>query len=260
MTGSIQTSLITRDLPQGVTQLCLNRPASMNALDEGLLHRLSDAFEELQQRDDIRLILLSGNGRAFCSGADLDWLRAPDMSQFERRIGAFHHLILSIVQAKQPVVACLNGPAAGFGCDVAYACDLRVASKSAFLEESFSKIGLMPDGGGTFWTAHYLGARAFQHLALAERVGSEEGLRLGLLQAVYPDDTFQEQSLDFAQQVASRSPRALAEIKKARTAAVITPLRAALEREKEGQRELLTGPDFKEGISAFFEKRSPHFE
>ena len=251
--------LIESILPGGIAKLCLNRPKSMNSLDEDLLDRLAQAFEGLQQRQDVRVILLCGNGRAFCSGADLTWLRSPDMSPFEKRISAFHHLILSIVQAKQPVLAALNGPAAGFGCDVAFACDLRIAAEGAFFEESFSKIGLMPDGGGTFWTEHYLGARAFSQLAFAERIENDQALTLGLLQDAYPAEDFEEKSLAYAQNLAARSPRSLAQIKKARTAAIIAPLREALEREKEGQRELLNGADFKEGLTAFFEKRAPQF-
>jgi 2-(1,2-epoxy-1,2-dihydrophenyl)acetyl-CoA isomerase len=250
--------LVEREGP--VATLILNRPTTRNALDPELLAALATALRDVAQDPSVRAVVLTGAGDAFCSGADLkgalDDLEAG--ADLGPRIGQFQALISAIVHAPKPFIAAVRGPAVGFGADLALACDLRVLSKDGYLQEKFVAIGLMPDGGGSFWLPRLVGlGRALEYLLLGTRIDSALALDLGLANRVVDDE--RSEALSLARALAAGPPLALAAIKRAAGQSADGGLEAALEREKLGQTALLGSQDFREGVAAWNQKRSAKF-
>ncbi len=251
--------LIEREGP--VSTLIMNRPDTRNALDPELLAALAAGLEEVSADPSVRAVVLTGSGDAFCSGADLkgalaDLAAGADLGP---RIVAFHALIRAIVRAPKPFIAAVRGPAVGFGADLALACDLRVLSEDAYLQEKFVAIGLMPDGGGSFWLPRLAGVgRALELLMLGRRVDAAEALSYGLANRVAADERSEARTL--AAQLAEGPPLALAAIKAAVRGAAEGGIDAALEHEKRGQTALLASADFREGVAAWSAKRAPRFQ
>jgi enoyl-CoA hydratase/carnithine racemase len=170
-------------------------------------------------------------------------------------------MIRAIVGAPKPVIAAVDGGAVGFGCDLALACDLRVLSAGAYLQEIFVKIGLMPDGGGTFWLPRLVGiGRALELMLLGERVPAEEARALGLANRVVPAAQLGDEARQLAHRLAKGPPLAFAEIKRAVRAGLGGTIDAALEMEKKGQIRCLTSNDCMEGVMAWMQKREPTFQ
>jgi enoyl-CoA hydratase/carnithine racemase len=237
----------------------MNRPERRNALSRELVRQLSSAFREVGQDEAVRVILLTGSGGAFCSGADLSTIQGVPPQELPERIEEFHELIRSIDEAPQPVLAVIDGGAVGFGADLALACDIRIMAHRAYLQESFVHIGLMPDGGGTLWAERYFGARAFEVLALGQRLTAEDCTELQLTSRVVTADQLEAEATALATTLAGRPPLALRRIKAALGARRRQALQDALATEKAGQTELLRSADFQEGVEAFLQKRSPNF-
>jgi enoyl-CoA hydratase/carnithine racemase len=208
----------------------------------------------------IRVILLSGSEGAFCSGADLASIEKPNAEEVDARIDEFHAMIWRIVDAPQPVIAVVEGPAVGFGADLALACDMRLFSEDGYLEEAFVKIGLMPDGGGTHFLAQFAGRRAFEMIALGQRLDSEACLELGIANRVVPREQLEGSALTLAKRLSESAPLAISAIKKSLREAERGPLAQALAGEKRRQARLILSADFQEGVSAFRQKRPPHFQ
>lgn len=255
------SSVLIQRLEDGVLELVLDRPSRKNALNRELVLALGDALERAAVQTDVRVVLLSGAGGSFCSGADLRDLDAVEPAELEVRLDEFHRLIRGIARLPQPVVALVEGPAVGFGADLALACDLRWFSEDAYLEESFVKIGLMPDGGGTLWVQRFVGpGKAFELLALGARLSARESERLGIASRVVPSAELEARGRELARRLADTAPLALRAIKRSLRAVTEAELEATLAREKAGQLELLRSRDFAEGVRAFLEKRPPQFQ
>jgi enoyl-CoA hydratase/carnithine racemase len=245
-----------------VALLRLNRPESLNALDRTLVDALGAALEKATADPGVRAIVLGGEGGAFCSGADLkEALRELDAGvALGERLASFQKSIRLIAAAGQPVIAAVDGPAVGFGADLALACDVRVLSERAYFEEKFVAIGLMPDGGGTFHLPRLLGfGRALELLLLGERIDAGRALELGLTSRVLPPGEHLEAALALATRLAEGPPLALAAIKRATRDSVDGSLAEALTREAEGQAKLLASADLREGVAAWMAKRKPSF-
>ncbi|HTQ06240.1 MAG TPA: enoyl-CoA hydratase-related protein [Polyangiaceae bacterium] len=245
-----------------VALLRLNRPEALNALDRALVTALGDALERTTADPAVRVVVLAGEGGAFCSGADLkEALKELDGGvSLAERLAAFQRNVRLVVNAPQPVIAAVDGAAVGFGADLALACDLRLLSERAYFEEKFVGIGLMPDGGGTFHLPRLVGlGRALELLLLGERVTAPRAVELGLGLRVVPPSELIEQTLALAARLAEGPPLALAKIKHAARQSLVGTLDDALEREARGQSELLASADLREGILAFKEKRKPRF-
>jgi len=253
------TSILQANRRGAVLSLCLNRPERKNALSRQLVLDLGRALREAGADPEIRVVTITGNGGAFCAGADLEAIRGVPAEELPSRIGEFHELILGITEMDQPVVASIDGPAVGFGADLCLACDLRIMSDRAYLEESFTKIGLMPDGGGTFFLPQMVGARAFELIALGRRLDAQRSLALGLTSQVVPADDLTTATAELATRLSEVAPLALAEVKRALRESRRAGLSAALAHEAAGQARLLCTKDFQEGVSAFLEKRPPLF-
>ena len=250
--------LALRDGP--VATLIMNRPKTRNALDPELLQALGAALREAAADESVRAVVLAGAGDAFCSGADLkgalgDLEAGADLGP---RIEQFHDLIRAIVSAPKPFIAAVRGPAVGFGADLALACDLRVLAEDAYIQEKFVAIGLMPDGGGSFWLPRLVGlGRALEFLMLGTRIDAAQALHLGLANRVVADERAEAQSI--AATLAAGPPLALAAIKAAVRESAASSVNQALAREKQGQTELLHSQDFREGVAAWSTKRAANF-
>lgn len=246
-----------------VVTLTMNRAASRNALDPELLAALGSALREVSSEVGVRAVVLTGAGDAFCSGADLkgalgDLEANADLGP---RIAQFHALIRAIVEAPQPFIAAVSGPAVGFGADLALACDLRVLSRDAYLQEKFVAIGLMPDGGGSYWLPRLVGlGRALEFLFLGTRIDAPQALELGLANRVVEPGQAVVEAKALAQTLAAGPPLALAAIKSAVRQATSGSIHDALEREQRGQTALLHSQDFREGLAAWSAKRAPNFQ
>lgn len=244
-----------------VLTLIMNRPQTRNALDPELLAALALGLRQAASDESVRAIVLTGAGDAFCSGADLkgalgDLETGTDLGP---RIEQFHDLIRSIVSAPKPVIAAVRGPAVGFGADLALACDLRVLAEDAYIQEKFVAIGLMPDGGGSFWLPRLVGlGRALEFLMLGTRIDATQALSLGLANRVVADQQAEAEAI--AATLAAGPPLALAAIKAAVRESAAASVEQALAREKQGQTALLHSQDFREGVAAWSSKRSPNFQ
>ena len=241
----------------------INRPEARNALTRAVITGVRDAFLAAAQDDDIRCVVLTGAGGHFCAGADLrkNMMDDPELlDHLEQYMDEYHAVIKAIVRCPKPSLAMLDGCAVGFGADLALSCDLRVASSAAYVQEKFVKIGLMPDGGGTFWLPRLVGtARALQWMLLAEKIDAPELAQLGLVMKVVPPADLRAATLSVAREIEAGPPLAYARIKSA-VYASWGDLEAALRREREGQLELLRSQDAMEGIMAWSQKRAPQFE
>jgi 2-(1,2-epoxy-1,2-dihydrophenyl)acetyl-CoA isomerase len=247
----------------GATRIVtIHRPEARNALTQEALDGLGKAFDDAAGDASVRCVVLTGAGGHFCSGADLRQmlLGAPAPSdRFEAYMDAFHGLVKSVVHCPKPTMAMLDGAAVGFGADLAFACDLRVASTRAYVQEKFVKIGLMPDGGGTFWLPRLVGtARAMQMILLAEPVSASDLERLGVVAEVVPPDGLREATLKMARALEAGPPLAFAAIKRALYGSWGS-VEDALRREREEQLKLLRSADFAEGVAAWGEKREASF-
>jgi len=260
MTDPAAPELLVKD--QGRVRLIrLQRPSAKNALTRELLEALHGALADAAAAPSVRALVLSGTPGAFCSGADLRWLAAQveSVELIGPTMDRFQALTLGIVQLPKPVVAAVTGPAVGFGADLALACDFRVLAESAYLQEKFVAVGLMPDGGGSYFLTRLLGVgRALEMLMLGSRIDAAQAVSLGLASSMTADSDTEPAALALAATLAEGPPLALARIKRA-VHGDISELKAALAREREGQLALLQSADGKEGVRAFLERRSPTF-
>jgi 2-(1,2-epoxy-1,2-dihydrophenyl)acetyl-CoA isomerase len=247
-----------------VATLELNRPQAMNAWDAELGNDLRAAVEEVSADDSVRAVLVTGAGRAFSAGADLkagfDFTPegVPDIGAALRE--RYHPIITGIRTMPKPVVAAVNGVAAGIGCSLALACDLVVAAESAYFLLAFVNIGLVPDGGSSVLVPERIGmARAAEMAMLGERVPAAQALEWGLINRVVDDASLREQAGALAERLAAGPTRSYAGSKRQLNAWRLARMAEQLELEATIQQELAGSLDFQEGVSAFVEKRPPRF-
>ncbi len=250
---------LERLLDGGVLWLVLNRPDVGNAMDDSLSDHLAVELEDAQTHDEVHVVVVTGTGSSFCTGADIGGAAAHerfDVTALDRA----NRIIRSITHLDKPVVAAVNGVAAGVGASVAFAADLCVATESASFLLTFARIGLMPDGGSSATVAAAAGrSRAMRMALLAEPLPASEAYAAGLVSHVVPDAEFEEAVIDVARRLADGPPLAFAATKKAINAATLAHLEDALERERTGQAILLRTDDVAEGMRAFSESRLPIF-
>lgn len=242
-----------------VLRLTLDRPGTLNALTAADADRLAEELEAVPARDNVRVVVVTGAGDAFCSGADLsgaDPHERLDASALDRA----NRIVRAVTMLDRPVVAAVRGVAAGVGCSLALACDLVVAAESARFLLTFSRIGLMPDGGATATVAAAVGRpRAMRMALLGEGLTGREAYGAGLVSHLATDVEHADVLEDVVRRVASGPPLAHAATKKAVNAATLGHLEEALARERSGQAVLLRTSDAAEGIRAFVERRRPEF-
>lgn len=254
------------DTAGGVATITLNRPDALNALDATLTVELQKVIAEAAGDPAVRCVVITGAGRAFCSGADLAQLEdaykagePPQLGEMLRE--RYHPVIAPIVTMEKPVVASVNGVAAGAGASLALACDFRIASEKAKFFQAFVKVGLVPDSGSTYFLPRLVGiAKATELALLGEIVGAEEALRIGLVTKVVPADDLAAETRSFAEGLASGPTHAYGLGKKALRFGAVHDLESAMDYEADLQSQAALTADHLEGVRAFIEKRDPKFE
>lgn len=256
MEESVKSSLV-----EGVSIITLNRPAAYNAFGEELVTRLGRELMAVSMNPQVKGVILTGSGKAFCAGGDLRWLRSFEGSYgqaFHTLAGVFHQAILEIRRMPKPVIAALNGIAAGGGFSMALACDFRVMEKSAVLRQGYTTNGLSLDGGGSFSLPRLVGlARAMEIAAFDRPISSEQALAWGLVTEVVEDGRAVERSLELIQTIRKGSPFSFAASKGLMTDSFNTSFESQLEKERDHLAACAEHPNGREGISAFLEKRKP---
>jgi 2-(1,2-epoxy-1,2-dihydrophenyl)acetyl-CoA isomerase len=252
--------LVSRD--GGIMHIALNRPEKLNAFNYEMAVDARKAFEEAAADAAVRVVVLAGSGRAFCAGQDLaDPGVAPGSDLGATIERSYTPLIRAMRALPKPIVARVNGVAAGAGANLAFACDIVVAGRSASFIESFSRIGLLPDSGGTWMLPRLFGqARAIGFAMLGERISAEQAHAWGAIWDVVDDDKLDAACELLASTLAAAPTRALGAIKAAFDAGWTSTLDAALDRERDLQRMLGATHDYAEGVAAFGAKRKPEFE
>lgn len=252
------------DVEDGVGTLTLNRPEKLNAFVGDMRDRIADGLDQLAADDDVRVLVVTGRGRAFCAGADVGYLselvEGQRMEEARALVEAGRRVAKTIVEAPKPVIAALNGPAAGGGANLALACDLRIASERAAIGQTFNRIGLHPDWGGTYFLPRLVGeARAAELFFGAEMVDAEEAERIGLVNRVVPHDELGDAVAELAGRLAAKPSLPLELAKRAVRTSLDASLDEMLDYEVEAQIRCFQSDDAREGIRAFLEKREPEF-
>lgn len=247
-----------------VATIRLNRPDKLNALAGSMREDLAAAVRDADANRDCRVMVITGAGRAFCAGGDVEVMagmqRAKDVAAFRKFLDAGRDVILAVAGAGKPVIAAINGIAAGAGCNLALACDYRIAADNVKLGETFVRIGLHPDWGGTWLLPRLVGrSRAFELMMSGRMVAADEALAIGMVDRVVPAADFTASVDALAQELAAAPPVAAAGIKRALAAAQRNDLAAQLDLETEHQLAAFSSADAAEGLAAFFEKRPPKF-
>jgi 2-(1,2-epoxy-1,2-dihydrophenyl)acetyl-CoA isomerase len=257
--------MITTASTGSVATITLNRPDKLNAFSGTMREDLLAALRAAADDAEVRVIVLTGAGRAFCAGGDVDYMsglqKQGDVQAFRKLLDAGRDVVSTIAAMDKPVIASVNGVAAGAGCNLALACDYRIASDTAKLAETFVKIGMHPDWGGTWLLPRLVGpGRALELLTTGRMVDANEALAIGMVDRIVPLADLPEQTLTLARAIAIGPPQAIADIKRALTASRTNLLPAQVELESEHQVRAFLSRDAGEGMAAFFEKRTPRFE
>jgi len=244
-----------------VATLTLDRPAAMNALTVPVKVALREALESLAVDRSVRAVILTGAGRAFCAGQDLAEREQPDAAPFEVEVRERYNPIIRALRTMgQPVIAAVNGAAAGAGASLAFACDLRLAAEEARFILAFGRLGLVPDSGASWFLPRLVGpAKAAELALLGDPIDAAEALRLGLVSKVVPGDQLMIEARAMADRLAEAAPLALALTKTALDRAMTIDLDEALEGEAKLQGIAGASADHAEGLAAFREKRPPQF-
>lgn len=261
--GSTQ-SVLLESHEGGVLTLTLNRPERMNALNAGLGEALFDAVRRAAGDESCRVLLLTGAGRGFCAGADLSdravapGAGRPDLGEaLDKR---FNPLIRALRRLPKPVVCAVNGAAAGIGANIAFACDIVLAAKSASFLQAFARIGLIPDGGGSWVLPRLVGdARARALMMLADPIGAEQAADWGMIYRAVSDDLLMGEAHAIAERFAAGPTHAYGLMKRAFLASPANTLDAQLDLERDLQREAGQADEYVEGVKAFLEKRPANF-
>ena len=253
---------ILYNLEDGVARIALNDPKTMNGVTEAMGHEMVHAFDRAAK--EARAVLLTGEGKGFCSGANLsaaqDMLADPMRDVGGQLDRAFNPVIMAIKRMEQPVITAIRGPAAGFGAGLAAAGDIVILSENAYFFCAFCHVGLVPDGGATYLLAKAVGrVRAMQMMLLGEKVDAKTALEWGLATKVVPDEELEGEAMTLAKSLAS-GPRSLGFIKRMAWDALDSSLETALQAERRGQRDAGRSEDFLEGVQSFVEKRKPVFK
>ncbi len=248
---------------ENILEIALNRPEAYNAFHLGMMKMLAEALANAAVDDSIKGVLLTGKGKAFCSGGDLKWIsqQSEDAGSVLYRLAPlFHMAVTEIRRMGKPVVAAINGIAAGGGFSLALACDFRVMGQSAILRQSYTSNGLSIDGGGSFALPRLVGlARAMEIMAFDEPITSAKALEWGLATKTVPDEEVQKEALTMLQSLSKSALHSFAWSKKLMIDSFHNTLETQLELERRGISECAAHPDGQEGIRAFGEKRKPSF-
>lgn len=246
-----------------VVTLTLNRPQALNSLDGQLVDEFAACLEDMAEKREVRALILTGSGKAFCAGGDLAYMRekSADPPSLQNFIGQVGDLVRRLHHFYCPTVAMVNGVAAGAGANLALACDLIYCASSARFGQSFAKVGLIPDAGGHYFLPRAVGlAKAKELMFTGRLVGASEALEIGLVNQVVDDEHLKQAVMDLVAELAAGPPLALAAVKRNLNLSLESTLDQVLALETAGQSLALLSEDGREGMAAFAEKRAPVFK
>lgn len=250
------------DQQGAVVVIQLNRPAVFNSFNREMALALQSKLDEYASDDSVRAIVLTGQGKAFCAGQDLSEVVAENGPNMQTILSEHYNPIIErIRKIHKPIIAAVNGVAAGAGANIALACDIVLASEQASFIQAFSKIGLIPDSAGTFFLPRLIGFQKASALAMTgEKVTAADAERMGMIYKVLPQDTFMEEVMKLTSEISQMPTYALGLIKETMNASMTNDLHAQLKLEEVNQIKAGNSEDFKEGVAAFLEKRKPVFK
>jgi len=252
---------ISFTIEENIAYIILNRPDKYNAVNKDLAMTLQEALTVARDNEEVRAIYLTGIGKAFCTGQDLGEIVDPEGPDLNKIVGDhFNPIIKLIREIEKPVVAAVNGIAAGAGANIALCCDVVVATESAYFLQAFSKIGLIPDSGGTYFLPRLIGfQRASALMMLAEKVSAADAERMGMIYRYFPDVSFENDAKSIVKKLAAMPTAGLGLTKRALNYSVHNDLDTQLGIEEQLQTTAGNTADYKEGVTAFVEKRKPTF-
>jgi len=253
---------ILQNIENGVCTITLNRPTVFNSFNQSMAFQLQEVLDACAIDESIRVVLIKGEGKAFCAGQDLAEATDPEGPELQSIVREHYNpIILKIRELEKPVIAGVNGVAAGAGANIALACDIAIAKKSASFIQAFSKIGLIPDSGGTFFLPRLIGMqKALALMMTGDKVSAEEAERLNMIYKAVDDEVFEEEIKKFAEHLATMPTRGLGLTKKAVNLGLFNSLEDQLDVEERLQTEAGETDDFAEGVNAFLQKRAPIFK
>jgi 2-(1,2-epoxy-1,2-dihydrophenyl)acetyl-CoA isomerase len=243
--------------------ITLNRPDVFNSFNREMALLMQDTLDSCSNDVNVRAIVITGSGKAFCAGQDLKEVTTPELNPGFRKILEEHYnpIIQKIRNIEKPIIAAVNGVAAGAGANIALACDIVVAADNASFIQAFSKIGLIPDSAGTFFLPRLIGfQKASALMMLGDKVSAEEAFNLGMIYKMYPTSFFEEEVLALATTLANMPTLALGLTKRLLNQSLTNNLEQQLNLESDLQIESSSSNDYKEGVTAFVEKRKPEFK
>jgi 2-(1,2-epoxy-1,2-dihydrophenyl)acetyl-CoA isomerase len=255
-------SSILFHIEEGIAYLTLNRPDKLNSFNREMALLLQSKLDECASLHEVRAVYLTGAGKGFCAGQDLAEVVDPNGPGMQRILSEHYNPIITRLRnMPKPVIAAVNGVAAGAGANIALACDIVLTTKSASFIQAFSKIGLIPDSGGTYTLPRLIGfQKASALMMLGDKITAEEAERLGMIYKAYEDEDFMASSKKIAATIAKMPTKALAYIKHALNHSTSNNLEEQLALEDDYQQKAAATEDFKEGVQAFLEKRNPIFK
>lgn len=256
-------STILFHLDNGVAHITLNRPEFFNSFNREMALALQKALDDCAENEAVRAIVLTGNGKAFCAGQDLKEVTDPELNPGFRKILDEHYapIIIRLRNLEKPVIAAVNGVAAGAGANIALACDVIIAHEDAAFIQAFSKIGLIPDSGGTYFLPRIIGFQKALALALlADKVTAKEAEEMGMIYKSVPSAEYEAFVEKVALKLAKMPTKALGLIKKAFNASMTNDLKKQLTLESDLQIEASETEDYNEGVTAFIGKRKPNYK
>jgi len=255
-------SSILFEIKNNIAFITLNRPEKFNAFNRDMALALQKVLDECENNKDMRCVFIRGAGKAFCAGQDLSEIVDPEGPGMAKILSEHYNpIIRKIRKLNKPVVAAVNGVAAGAGANIALCCDVVIAAQSASFIQAFSKIGLIPDSSGTFFLPRLIGMqKASGVMMLGDKISAEEAERIGMIYRFFPDDIFPGAAEKLAGVLAGLPTKGLAYTKQALNKSLEQSLEQQLQTEDELQQKAAETKDFKEGVQAFLEKRQPIFK
>jgi 2-(1,2-epoxy-1,2-dihydrophenyl)acetyl-CoA isomerase len=255
-------SFVLCKVHDAVATITLNRPEKFNSFNRAMALQLQQILDDCALNKQVRAIYITGNGKAFCAGQDLGELVGENAPGFDQILSEHYNPIVRRIRSiNKPVVCAVNGVAAGAGANIALCCDIVVATQSAFFIQAFSKIGLIPDSGGTFTLPRLIGwQKASALMMLGDKISASEAERIGMIYKIFPDESFAMESIQIAAVLARMPTQGLANTKKALNESLTNTFEQQLQTEDKLQYASAHTYDYNEGVRAFLDKREPVFK
>ena len=254
--------MILFDIKDGVGKITFNRPEKFHSIIKELALEFQNSLDKCINDSNVRAVLITAKGKAFCAGQDLEEATDPNAPNITKIIQEHYNPIVRKIRClEKPVIAAVNGVAAGAGASIALCCDIIVAKESASFVQAFSKIGLIPDSGATFFLPRLIGSqKATAIMMTADKINSKEAEKMGMIYKTFPDKSFESESWNLAKKLAKMPTKGLALTKKLLNSSYSNNLEEQLKIEENYQKQAAETADFKEGVRAFLEKRKPNFK